>query len=63
MKTWTFVAEVFWLCIETCLCRRFDEQTANTPHNQPITYQMTTEDSLIPRWYSAHFIRPPPLGA
>jgi hypothetical protein len=61
MRTWKFVAEVFWLYIGLCLCPQSAEQSYD--YNQR-TSRPTTKTTETPFniWYASSLVRPPPPG-
>lgn len=60
MKTWTFVTAVFWLFFHLCLCPQSEAQGSACGDARGLLG--TDVDTLLQRWYSLEYIRPPPEG-
>ena len=61
MRTWMFVAEVFWLFLGLCM----DPQSADRPsdYNQRTSQTTTrTPNATFDIWYASSLVRPPPPG-
>jgi len=60
MRTWMFVAEVFWLFLGMCTHPQSADQTHdyNQRTSQPTT---RTPNRTLKTWYAPGLIRPPPL--
>lgn len=59
MKTWMFVAEVFWLFYGMNV--RPESNGPTTEDRQPLENQTTHVDGTLQKWYSTNLGRPPPL--
>jgi hypothetical protein len=58
MKTWMFVAAIFWLFFDMCVCPQTPEQTDSS--EDPKGVPTTDVDSWGPWWNAPDSIRPPP---
>ncbi len=61
MKTWMFVAEIFWLSLGLCIY----PQSAEQPYDcNQRTSQFTTRtpNTTFNIWYASSLVRPPPPG-